>query len=188
MLTLRLPDWREGEDERFQAVIEACGGSDNAVLLFPDDTAITIDEFLERRDAPPDPGAPTSPEMRIASPTEGVRVAALAAEEKPLIVIAVDATWKKARKMMHHFTQCVSAAVPHVCLKPTTASIYARTQSESGRPLSTPPYPLLPSLLPRVHSRACPLTLSCVLGGSARWRRLPFSFRRWENNLQCARV
>ena len=34
---------------------------------------------------------------------------------------------------MHHFTKNISATVPHVQLKPTTFSVYARTQSEPGR-------------------------------------------------------
>jgi len=119
---------REGEDLRFKEALEAKGGESCAVLLFPDDTAITIDEYLAHR------GGHRGGE-RVPAGKEDEEGGASRGEEEepPLIVIAVDATWRKARRMMHHFTTHVSDRVPHVQLSPTVASVYARTQTLEGR-------------------------------------------------------
>lgn len=92
------------------------------VLLFPGPNSVTIDTFLEQRAAlmnnHNDKATYSSDKLNVQS---------------PLLVIVMDATWRRARRMANHFRKYIDASVPHIQLRPTTASIYARTQSQDGR-------------------------------------------------------
>jgi|EP00945_MAST-04E_sp_MAST-4E-sp1_P001003 DTW domain-containing protein YfiP len=100
------------------------------VLLFPGPKAITIDTFLEDRSRSLTLLASQEvPAENVTSALGAVRDAS----SLPLLVIVMDATWRRARRMANHFRRHISPSVPHIQLRPTTASVYARTQSENGR-------------------------------------------------------
>ena len=96
------------------------------VLLFPGPKSITIDAFLEERNK-------TLQLLAGQDEASGCQRWPSDPSLNPLLVIVMDATWRRARRMANHFRKHISAAVPHIQLRPTTASIYARTQSQTGR-------------------------------------------------------
>lgn len=100
---------RPGEDARLRSAISE---SEAAVLLFPDEVALTVDEFLARH---------RSENVSI----EGENVG----EEPELSIIVIDGTWNNVRQVLKHFVREIAPDVPHVRLKPETLSVYARTQT-----------------------------------------------------------
>lgn len=116
------------DDENMKKEIEAFKSTsfhhkDGVVLLFPGPKSITIDSFLEERARKVDAATNNKDAVengRLGSPP-------------PLLVIVMDATWRRARRMANHFRKYIDPDVPHIQLRPTTASIYARTQSQNGR-------------------------------------------------------
>ena len=92
------------------------------VLLFPGPNSVTIDTFLEQRAA-----LMNNHNDKATNSSDKLNV------QSPLLVIVMDATWRRARRMANHFRKYIDASVPHIQLRPTTASIYARTQSQDGR-------------------------------------------------------
>ena len=99
------------------------------VLLFPGPNSITIDTFLEQREK--------KVMMKRQNNNQSSGTVLNMPQEReikpPLLVIVMDATWRRARRMANHFRKYIDADVPHIQLRPTTASIYARTQSQDGR-------------------------------------------------------
>ena len=97
--------------------------NEGVVLLFPGPNSITIDSFLEQR------ARKTNRVMHH----KGTEISCKVGSPPPLLVIVMDATWRRARRMANHFRKYIDPNVPHIQLRPTTASIYARTQSQNGR-------------------------------------------------------
>lgn len=102
------------EEERLRTALDGC--EDSALLLFPDDAAITICEFLEQH-----------------GPLPQVVDTGNESESRPFTVVMIDAPWARARRMMQHFTQEINSHIQHVKLHPRTLSVYARKQSCPGR-------------------------------------------------------
>ena len=100
-------------DEILRTVVN--GNDHRCLMLFPDDSSITLEEFLARK-------AEHSETGRLSTENES-----------PLLVIVVDATWRRARKMVKYFKRNINPRIPTIRLHPTTASIYSRTQTEPGR-------------------------------------------------------
>jgi len=96
---------RAGDDERLSS---ALGAAEASVLLFPDDGAMTVEDFRRGR------GLIATPEP-VAEPE--------------LSIVVIDGTWNNVKQMQKHFSRNVSPATPHVRLQPTTLSVYARTQT-----------------------------------------------------------
>ena len=104
---------RRGDDARLGAILRAPCAERRCLLLFPDDGAATVDSFF---------AAPVAP-----VPARG------AAAGAPFYVVVVDATWTLARKMARHLDRLLGGALPHVKLETDVVSVYARTQSKTGR-------------------------------------------------------
>jgi len=102
---------RRGDDEALLAELRGARG--RACLLFPDDAALSV-------------AAATAPEGPLAA------FAPDSASEGPLIVVVVDATWQLARRLARHLDR-LGAELPHVALETELVSVYARTQSQTGR-------------------------------------------------------
>ena len=104
---------RRGDDARLGAILRAPCAERRCLLLFPDDGAATVDSFF---------AAPAAP-----VPARG------AAAGAPFYVVVVDATWTLARKMARHLDRLLDNKLPHVKLDTDLVSVYARTQSKTGR-------------------------------------------------------
>ena len=109
-----------GDDAKLAALVQLYAG--RSCLLFPDDDAILVEEFLEgfRGCGGGDGGDGGS----------GGRVTTV---HPSVLIIVVDATWRRARKMMKHLTCNVIGETPHIKLETETVSCYSRTQTQSGR-------------------------------------------------------
>jgi len=113
---------RPGDSERLHRTLAA---TDAALLLFPDETALTTDEFMEQ--------------CRRKRPREGdLECDAVAGKDvnrlmegPELSIVVIDGTWNNVKQMLKHFMREVGPDVPHVRLRPTTLSVYARTQTRS---------------------------------------------------------
>ena len=105
---------RRGDDARLGAILRAPCAERRCLLLFPDDGAATVDSFFAAPGAAP-------------VPARG------AAAGAPFYVVVVDATWTLARKMARHLDRLLGGALPHVKLETDVVSVYARTQSKTGR-------------------------------------------------------
>jgi len=95
---------RPGDDEKLQRSIESCSA---AVLLFPDASAISTEDFLN---------AQNSRTLEDKSDAD-------------IGVVVIDGTWNNVKQMQKHFSKYVGPRVPHVKLEPTALSVYARTQT-----------------------------------------------------------
>lgn len=95
---------RPGDDEKLKRSLASCS---SALLLFPDASAISVDEFLQQRGL---------------SDTE-------AKEEPETGIVVIDGTWNNVKQMQKHFSKEVAPHVPHVKLEPKSLSVYARTQT-----------------------------------------------------------
>ncbi|KAH8063821.1 hypothetical protein JL722_3011 [Aureococcus anophagefferens] len=96
------------------AILRAPCAERRCLLLFPDDGAATVDSFFAAHGAAP-------------VPARG------AAAGAPFYVVVVDATWTLARKMARHLDRLLGNKLPHVKLDTDLVSVYARTQSKTGR-------------------------------------------------------
>ncbi|CAE8605269.1 unnamed protein product, partial [Polarella glacialis] len=96
---------RPGDDERLKRSLEE---SSSALLLFPDASAVSVEEFLDQK--------------------QGDITADISAPGVTAIVV-IDGTWNNVKQMQKHFTKEVAPSVPHVKLMPTSLSVYARTQT-----------------------------------------------------------
>lgn len=93
-------------------------GTENVIVLFPGDSALSMEEFMYQRN------------QEISNlPEKSDRKEGGVAT---LTVIIVDAVWRHARRMAVHL-QDIFPAIKHVQLSPETISIYARTQSQADR-------------------------------------------------------
>lgn len=100
-----------GHDERLR---EALAQAPASVLLFPDDSAILVDEFLARLRKQDD--------AAVCSETDD-------ADNVELSIVVIDGTWNNVKQMQKHFTREIGPTTPHVKLLPTSLSVYARTQT-----------------------------------------------------------
>lgn len=102
---------RPGDDDRLREALDA---SEASVLLFPDDAAITVEEFkLQCWHGGGEAGA----------------ASAVPAAAPALSVVLIDGTWNNVRRMQKHFSKHVGPRTPHVRLQPEAFSVYARTQT-----------------------------------------------------------
>eukprot|EP00930_Biecheleria_cincta_P036735 TRINITY_DN25177_c0_g1_i1.p1 TRINITY_DN25177_c0_g1~~TRINITY_DN25177_c0_g1_i1.p1 ORF type:complete len:313 (-),score=71.06 TRINITY_DN25177_c0_g1_i1:32-970(-) len=99
---------RPGDDEKLKRSLASCS---SALLLFPDASAISVDEFLQQRDHS---GLPET-EAKEEEPETGI--------------VVIDGTWNNVKQMQKHFSKEVAPHVPHVKLEPKSLSVYARTQT-----------------------------------------------------------
>ena len=97
-------------------------------LLFPDDDAILVQEFLEGYRFGGDGQGNCSEDVSNFPTDNNSRV-----KSPPILIIVVDATWRRARKMMKHLTRHVIGETPHIKLETDTVSCYSRTQTQAGR-------------------------------------------------------
>jgi len=105
---------RPGDDERLRAALAEAGPA--ALLLFPDERALTVAAYLER--------------CRGDVPGELRSGSAGSSTFAPAIVV-MDGTWNNVKQMVKHFSRNIGPEVPHVRLEPTELSVYARTQTRS---------------------------------------------------------
>jgi len=95
------------------------------VLLFPDDTAMSLEEW-QREMRRPSPAASATPAGAREEASPGSDAVG------PLTVVLIDAPWGRARRLMHHFSS-LYPHVPHLQLTPKAASVYNRQQTIPGR-------------------------------------------------------
>jgi DTW domain-containing protein YfiP len=111
---------RPADDAILMAAVREC--PERALLLFPDDTAITVSQFWSAGSRTGDGPAPTA-ESRI---------------EEPLTVVVLNGTWGNVKPMLRHFNKVIDpdSRVRHVALEPTSLSVYARAQRRMKREVS----------------------------------------------------
>eukprot|EP00628_Pelagophyceae_sp_CCMP2097_P016751 CAMPEP_0206819496 /NCGR_PEP_ID=MMETSP0975-20121206/11339_1 /ASSEMBLY_ACC=CAM_ASM_000399 /TAXON_ID=483370 /ORGANISM="non described non described, Strain CCMP2097" /LENGTH=278 /DNA_ID=CAMNT_0054361723 /DNA_START=13 /DNA_END=845 /DNA_ORIENTATION=- len=110
---------RAGDDARFAESIEPALHRQSALLLFPDDSASSVEHFLDQR--------------RTRRIELGAAEDAPDSHDDPIVIVVVDSTWTHARKMAHHLDVLLGGRLPHVKLDTDLVSSYARTQSQPGR-------------------------------------------------------
>lgn len=93
---------RPGDDEKLKISLRSCS---SALLLFPDASAVSVDEFRDSYGQ-----TDTSAAGKMA-------------------VVVLDGTWNNVKQMQKHFSKTVAPHVPHVKLEPRSLSVYARTQT-----------------------------------------------------------
>lgn len=134
------------DDARLLHELQQCKGK--AVLLFPDECAITVDEFLQehRPQMTPgkaccciqedmqklDVGTPNTetaegPAMKIADDKQDRRAV--------MTVLVLNGTWNNVRPILKHFNRCIDPEghIPHVALKPDTLSVYQRAAKKNEK-------------------------------------------------------
>jgi DTW domain-containing protein YfiP len=94
--------------------------SDNIVVLFPSEIALSYDEFCVQRDI----------KRNAQSDDHSKEVCVVG--ERELYIIIVDGVWRHARRMAHRLRE-ILPSIRHVQLTPEQMSIYARTQSQPDR-------------------------------------------------------
>lgn len=107
---------RPGDDQRLRAALAAAGPA--ALVLFPDEAALSAAVFLERWRTAAASGAAAGDGPCGTLPSA------------PSIVV-VDGTWNNVKQMMKHLRREISPETPHVRLQPTELSVYARTQTRA---------------------------------------------------------
>jgi DTW domain-containing protein YfiP len=114
------------DDERLGAAVMA--RPERSLLLFPDETAITIQEYLDGGD-----GCSTAAPDGLAAGSPG---ASMVKEE--LTVVVLNGTWGNVKPMLRHFNTKIDPGhrVRHVALQPDTLSVYARAQRRMNRQVS----------------------------------------------------
>ena len=114
------------------AVIEAAvqGAPERSMLLFPDDDAVTIGEFLARQGPEPDPVASGVAHARGSAgvapqPSASEGGLGQAPVSEPLTVVVLNGTWSNVKPMLRYFNKSIdpTGAVRHVALAPTTLSV-----------------------------------------------------------------
>jgi len=108
---------RLGDDAKLQHLVQ---NAKNSCLLFPDDDAITVADFQATTDT-----TTTSTTTLALETTYNTTI--------DLLIIVVDATWRRARKMAKYLERNVIGDVKHIKLETDTVSVYSRTQTEPGR-------------------------------------------------------
>ena len=118
------------EEARLDAELEKCKDSP-PLLLFPDDTAMSLEEWMEARLERVKPSRPNVEEEGTEE-GDGESASGEKGQERervdaggPLRVMIVDAPWGRARRMMHHLS-ARHPEIPHIKLKPITPSVYGR--------------------------------------------------------------
>ncbi|KAK3278675.1 hypothetical protein CYMTET_13405 [Cymbomonas tetramitiformis] len=142
---------RPGDDALLQQLVASRGGEEQCVVLFPDDSALSVDQLgppwfsveaaregtgSETRTAPTDVSddqLSLQKRMLTSERCQGADEGGDRHRSSRLTVIVVDAQWKRARMMVRHLTRKVLPAVRHIKLLTDTLSAYARKQSEPGR-------------------------------------------------------
>ena len=95
---------------------------DRTLLLFPDETAITIDAFFGRP---------------LAESGSHMQSTAMDLKEE-LIIIVLNGTWNNVKPMLKQFNKTIDPGgkVRHVALQPNTLSVYKRAQRRMGKEVS----------------------------------------------------
>ena len=89
----------------------------------------------KRRDAATSSGAMPTQDQDARTPRVPARALGGAA---PFYLVVVDATWPLARKMARHLDRLLDGGLPHAKLETDLVSVYARTQSKTGRVCTVP--------------------------------------------------
>jgi len=101
---------------------QAIATADAAVLLFPDEAALTLDEFMQQRLCTATSAA-TDDDQHVDGDCQ------TASRTPELSIIVIDGTWNNVKQVLKHFNTQVGPETPHVRLQPTSLSVYARTQT-----------------------------------------------------------
>eukprot|EP01051_Picozoa_sp_SAG22_P009113 SAG22_NODE_736_length_7533_cov_9.168281_5_plen_321_part_00 len=119
--TTQLLFGRPADDEQLTEILRRGGG--RSVLLFPDKTAITADEFVQRARGGGSGGGPAAPGQG-----EGE-------DEQPITVVVLNGTWNNVKPILKHFNKHIDPAgrIPHVALKPETLSVYQRATKKNAK-------------------------------------------------------
>lgn len=96
--------------------------SDNVVVLFPSDKAISFWEFIEYRST-------SQRQQGVSAETIGGTINNFSSN---MTIIAIDAVWRHARRMALRLRE-ILPDVRHVQLTPEQMSVYARKQTQSDR-------------------------------------------------------
>lgn len=116
------------DDERLATTVMK--HPDRSLLLFPDESAITIQEYLqgnEHRSTPMCNGCTS------AGGSYG-----MSKMDEELTVVVLNGTWGNVKPMLRHFNSKIdpNRRVRHVALQPDTLSVYARAQRRMNRQVS----------------------------------------------------
>ena len=110
---------RRGDDAALVEVLRAPCAERRCLLLFPSDRAVAVDAFFD------DARTPRVPARALGGAA-------------PFYLVVVDATWPLARKMARHLDRLLDGGLPHAKLETDLVSVYARTQSKTGRVCTVP--------------------------------------------------
>lgn len=114
------------DDERLAAAVMAL--PERSLLLFPDETAITIQEYLDGEN-----GCSTAASGGLGPGGHGP-----SAIVEQLTVVVLNGTWGNVKPMLRYFNTKIDPGhrVRHVALQPDTLSVYARAQRRMNRQVS----------------------------------------------------
>lgn len=110
------------DDDRLAEAVNA--DPRRSLLLFPDETAITVQEYLRGAvGAAPPPDSGTNGTLTV---------------QEPLTVVVLNGTWGNVKPMLRHFNAKIDpeGRIRHVALEPDTLSVYARAQRRMNRKVS----------------------------------------------------
>ena len=120
--TTLLVHGRPGDDAKLAKLAAKHKGA--SCLLFPDDDAILVSDFLVKLERS---------KANVPKDVDNNKKDCADAQQPSILIIVVDATWRRARKMMKHLSRHVIGNVPHIKLETDTVSCYSRTQTQPGR-------------------------------------------------------
>lgn len=113
---------RPGELESLQAEIDE--DPMHALLLWPGDRALTVEQYLET-------AVPTSSAWRTRGCDAPASVQTIDQHAPPhpvLRIVVLDAVYRTARMMFRHLMRLQQTPLQHVALHPSTLSVYSRAQ------------------------------------------------------------
>ena len=125
--TTMLVHGRVGDDAKLQQLV---GRAKRSCLLFPDDDAVTVAEFLASSTSTSTSSFTSS---STATSSTSSNTQNTHNQGPDLLIIVVDATWRRARRMAKYLERNVIGNVKHIKLETDTVSVYSRTQTETGR-------------------------------------------------------
>lgn len=111
------------EDDKLLEILSE-GHQHNTCILFPSDSSMSLDEYVDRCAIVELNWKEELPARR--SNTNPVSTSPF------LTVILIDAVWRHARKMANHLVE-ILPWIPRIQLSPSQLSVYARTQSQPDR-------------------------------------------------------
>lgn len=124
------------DDEQLASAVMA--QPERSLLLFPDETAITIQDYLRGCTTAAALGGDSGAARDTSMPGSRQGTSGTVVVREELTVVVLNGTWGNVKPMLRHFNTKIdpSRRVRHVALQPETLSVYARAQRRMNRKVS----------------------------------------------------